>query len=129
MRVSALGLMIGMGVIPLLPGCAGRSDNLASILNAPWAYQGQRLTVLVYPRDVGDGSYLACLDPCPDRAPESFGNTWVVPIDPDAFKGWNGAKAVRLSVVMNASSYAPNAVSAHFPIWLEDATPEDRQRP
>ena len=123
MRRSALGLITGIGTMLLLTGCAARSDNLASILNAPWPHHGQRLTVVVYPRDVGDGAYLACLAPCPDRTPASLGNTWVIPIDPDAFKGWNGTRAVRLSAVLDASSHAPDAVSAHYPLRLEEAPP------
>lgn len=128
MRISGFGIVIGTALATLLAGCASRSDSLASIWDDPWPHHAQVLTIRIYPRDTGDGDYLACIDPCLDRAPGSIGNTWVIPTDSEAFKGWNGTRAARLRVRIDASSYAPNAVSGHFPLWLEEVPPDAEPR-
>lgn len=125
MRISGFTLISGLILSALLAGCASRSTDLTSVFENPWPHHGQTLIVVVHPRDVGDGLYLACIAPCPGREPASIANTWVVPVDPEAFKGWDGRRAIRLKVVVNASSYAPNAIPLHFPLWLEDAAPPD----
>ena len=129
MRISGFTFAASLILSTVLSGCVSRSANLPSILADPWPHHGRTLTVVVYPRDVGRGSYLACIAPCPNRAPASMGNTWVVPVAPEAFKGWDGRRAVRLSVVVNASSYDPDAISGHYPLWLEEVTPQEAAVP
>lgn len=124
MRISGFSFAIGLALTTLLMGCASRSTDLTSVWDDPWPHHDQVLTLRIYPRDTGDGDYLACTDPCLNRAPASMGNTWIIPIDPEAFKNWNGTRATRLRVRINASSYAPDAVSGHFPLWLEEVPPD-----
>lgn len=123
MRISGVGVATGLVLATLLTGCAGRSDSLMSVWNDPWPRHGQVLDVRIYPRDTGDGDYLVCVSPCLNRAPSDMGNTWVLPTDPQAFKGWNGTRAVRLRVRIDASSYGPDGVAGHLPLWLEEVSP------
>ncbi|RZJ38514.1 MAG: hypothetical protein EON87_20720 [Brevundimonas sp.] len=124
MRIAGLIFATSLIVGSLLTGCASRSFSLTSVWEDPWPHHGEVLTVTLYPRDTGHGDYLVCIDPCLNRAPGGIGNTWVIPSDPEAFKAWNGTRAVRMRVRVDASSHAPDAVAGHFPLWLEEVPPD-----
>lgn len=118
-------------------GCStlfsSRSYDLSIMWEDPWGHHERDLDVRIYPYDVGEGEfgqYLVCRQPCEKPATNGLGNTWVYPLDPSAFRGWNGTRSVRMRVKVDASSFAPDAVIwGHFPIHLAEVGPETSTDP
>ena len=120
MRISDFSFAASVTLSALVTGCASRSDSLNPVWSDPWAHHGQILNVRVYPHDTGNRSYLACLRPCPNPPTNTLGNSWIVPLDRDAFAGWDGRRPVGLRARVNASAFNPEAFWGHLPIFLEE---------